>query len=232
MPIILEGEPSVREKIFRASVDWFMSKGYDKVSLRQLARELGISHNTILHYYGSKEGLGDEFIRRFRKLMFEKAYTFYQQIPDHERIPEMGLLTYHALLYKYAEADTQFGHMYYELRSHSGAIMIETNSDDFFVGNMTNLFPGFHYRNLSDADFQLGLTMVNHCTLGFLHHFLKGKITISKILTDYFHIYTYFLLDVSYPDTFAADYYNKYMADLKPDVPELLQELLSYKSFY
>ena len=49
MPIILEGEPSVREKIFRASVDWFMSKGYDKVSLRQLARELGISHNTILH---------------------------------------------------------------------------------------------------------------------------------------------------------------------------------------
>lgn len=232
MSIILEGEPSVREKIFRTSVEFFLEKGYEKVSLRQLAREVGISHNTILHYYGSKEGLGDEFVRRFWKLLFEKSYNFYQKIPNEERIAEMGLLTYHSLLFKYAENSPEFGQMYYELRSHCGSIMIETNDEDFFMNNMTQLFPGFHYRTLSNEDFHLGLNIANHCTLVFLHYFLQGRITIRKILADYFRVYSYFLLDVSYPETFAGDFYDKYMADLKLDTGELLKELLSYKSLY
>ena len=41
MSIILEGEPSVREKIFRTSVEFFLEKAMKKVSLRQLARESG-----------------------------------------------------------------------------------------------------------------------------------------------------------------------------------------------
>ena len=44
----------------------------------------------------------------------------------------MGLLTYHSLLFKYAENSPAFGQMYYELRSHCGSIMIETNDEDFF----------------------------------------------------------------------------------------------------
>ncbi len=232
MQLILEGEPNVREKIFRTSVKFFMEYGYEAVSLRQIAREVGIAHNTILHYFGSKEGLASEFNHRCRKLFFEKAYELYQTIPENIRVPEMGLWAYHSILYKLVEGDPSFGQLYYDIRNHSALLMIEGHDDAFFISTMSSLFPGFHYAQLSEQDFRLGLNIVNNCTLVFLYYFLRQKTTIRKILPSYFRVYAHFLLDIQYPDSLITDFYDNFVKDLQVDSQAFVQELLSYKSMY
>lgn len=43
-----------REQIIEAALDAFAADGFDAMSLRALARELGVSHTLIHHYFGSK----------------------------------------------------------------------------------------------------------------------------------------------------------------------------------
>jgi AcrR family transcriptional regulator len=43
--------------ILRAALEAFGEAGYEQMSVRELARRLGVSHNLVSHYYGSKEAL-------------------------------------------------------------------------------------------------------------------------------------------------------------------------------
>jgi TetR/AcrR family transcriptional regulator len=51
-----DGEET-RRAILGAAVGAFATHGYEGMSVRDLARELGVSHNLIHHHYGSKEEL-------------------------------------------------------------------------------------------------------------------------------------------------------------------------------
>lgn len=46
-----------RRMLLDAALGAFAQRGYDAMSVRDLARELGVSHNLIRHYYGSKQEL-------------------------------------------------------------------------------------------------------------------------------------------------------------------------------
>jgi TetR/AcrR family transcriptional regulator len=46
-----------RRILLEAALGAFARHGYDAMSVRDLARELGVSHNLVRHYYGSKEDL-------------------------------------------------------------------------------------------------------------------------------------------------------------------------------
>jgi AcrR family transcriptional regulator len=48
---------STPERIVQAAVASFAGKGFEATSLDSLARSLGITKQTILHHYGSKDGL-------------------------------------------------------------------------------------------------------------------------------------------------------------------------------
>lgn len=58
----LRGEPSTPERIAGAALRAFASAGYAATSLDALAAELGLSKQTILYHFGSKEGLLDAVI--------------------------------------------------------------------------------------------------------------------------------------------------------------------------
>lgn len=48
---------NTKEKIFDAALDLFSKKGYDSVSLREIAEEVGIKKSSIYSHYSSKEAI-------------------------------------------------------------------------------------------------------------------------------------------------------------------------------
>ena len=48
---------NTKEKIFEASLDLFSKKGYDSVSLREIADNVGIKKSSIYSHYSSKEAI-------------------------------------------------------------------------------------------------------------------------------------------------------------------------------
>ena len=53
---------SNKEKIFDVSIDLFSKHGYDGVSIRQIAKEVGIKESSIYNHYKSKESILDEIL--------------------------------------------------------------------------------------------------------------------------------------------------------------------------
>ena len=46
---------NTKEKIFNISIDLFSKKGYDSVSLREIADGVGIKKSSIYSHYSSKQ---------------------------------------------------------------------------------------------------------------------------------------------------------------------------------
>ena len=46
-----------QEAILEAALEAFAQRGYDGVSVRELNRQIGVSHNLVHHYFGSKDAL-------------------------------------------------------------------------------------------------------------------------------------------------------------------------------
>ncbi len=53
---------STKEKIFNSSIDLFSKYGYDGVSIRQIAEEVGIKESSIYNHYKSKESILDAIL--------------------------------------------------------------------------------------------------------------------------------------------------------------------------
>lgn len=53
-----------RDEILRKALEHFAVKGYDRVSVREIARECGLSQAGLLHHFASKEELFLEVLRR------------------------------------------------------------------------------------------------------------------------------------------------------------------------
>ena len=51
---------NTKEKIFEVSIDLFSQYGYDGVSIRQIAKEVGIKESSIYNHYPSKESILDD----------------------------------------------------------------------------------------------------------------------------------------------------------------------------
>ena len=53
-----------REEILDVALELFAQKGYDRVSVREIAREAGLSQAGLLHHFSTKEELFLEVLRR------------------------------------------------------------------------------------------------------------------------------------------------------------------------
>ena len=59
---------NTKDKIFDVSLDLFSKKGYDSVSLREIAKEVGIKKSSIYSHYSSKEAILMDIFEYFRGL--------------------------------------------------------------------------------------------------------------------------------------------------------------------
>jgi AcrR family transcriptional regulator len=64
-----EGKVSTKDKIFQVSVDLFSEKGFNAVSIREIAREVGIRESSIYNHYKNKDAILDSIIEYFMDVM-------------------------------------------------------------------------------------------------------------------------------------------------------------------
>lgn len=56
-PARTEGEKHTKEKIFEAAADLFAKQGYDKTSVREIAKAVGLTESAIYRHYPGKEAI-------------------------------------------------------------------------------------------------------------------------------------------------------------------------------
>ena len=66
---------NTKEKIFNISIDLFSKKGYDSVSLREIADGVGIKKSSIYSHYPSKEAILMDILEYFER-QFEYNQLF------------------------------------------------------------------------------------------------------------------------------------------------------------
>jgi len=62
---LVQTEKGTKELIMDAAIDLFSKWGYDKVSIREIAREVGIRESSIYNHYKGKEEIMDTVINYF-----------------------------------------------------------------------------------------------------------------------------------------------------------------------
>ena len=60
---------TTKEKILDVAIDLFSSKGYNDVSVREIAKEVGIKNSSIYYHYSKKEDILDSIFEYFIKEM-------------------------------------------------------------------------------------------------------------------------------------------------------------------
>lgn len=109
-PVKLTKGQRTRQRIFDAAFRLFGERGYQAVSLRDIAAEVGITHVTVLHYFSSKEELLAELMMHRDEVERVAAATFLES--DHDAHAEYGGLHAPALrwmLYRLQENARETG---------------------------------------------------------------------------------------------------------------------------
>lgn len=89
---------NTKEKIFDVSLDLFSKKGYDSVSLREIADEVGIKKSSIYSHYPSKEAILMDIFQYFTNLFeYDELLNSeeYMLSNDNEMLLENPELFYH-----------------------------------------------------------------------------------------------------------------------------------------
>lgn len=89
---------NTKEKIFDVSLDLFSKKGYDSVSLREIAEEVGIKKSSIYSHYSSKEAILMEIFEYFTNQLEPDNLPTTDNIflsSDNETLLENPELFYH-----------------------------------------------------------------------------------------------------------------------------------------
>ena len=81
-PTKTPGQQSTTEKIFEAAIDLFAQSGYDNVSIRDIARAVGIKESSIYKHYTSKE----EILQKIIKYPLSKIYTIAERDESTEQL--------------------------------------------------------------------------------------------------------------------------------------------------
>ncbi|MEM8937190.1 MAG: TetR family transcriptional regulator [Pseudomonadota bacterium] len=77
-----------REQIIEAALDMFAMDGFEAMSIRALARGLGVSHSLIHHYFESKQALWEAGVDLAFSTVTEIAYRLVDEIDERMKPAE------------------------------------------------------------------------------------------------------------------------------------------------
>ncbi|ETI69770.1 TetR/AcrR family transcriptional regulator [Neobacillus vireti] len=83
-----------REMIMDAARDLFVSKGYQHVSMRQIAKELGYSHGSIYYHFKNKAELFYALVEKHFELLDQKLHDVLKQKLDQKEKLKQILVGY------------------------------------------------------------------------------------------------------------------------------------------
>lgn len=85
-------EINTREKILNVAIDLFSSNGYKEVSIREIAKEVGIKDASIYYHYSKKEDILDSIFEHFMEKMNKTEISNSQK---YELLKESPMKLYH-----------------------------------------------------------------------------------------------------------------------------------------
>lgn len=68
---------STRDKILNSTIDLLLSKGYEAVSMRDIAKESGIRASSIYNHFQNKDNIIDEVLTVFRSQLAQRKINDY-----------------------------------------------------------------------------------------------------------------------------------------------------------
>lgn len=80
---------TTRQRVIDAALELFMARGYDGVSMAEISRASGVSHGSIFHHFGSKDGVAIEVYLLERRTYWEAVISALEAAPVEG--PETGL---------------------------------------------------------------------------------------------------------------------------------------------
>lgn len=84
MPKIVDHEQYRKELLWK-SFDLFAQKGYASITMREIAKEIGVSTGTLYHYFPNKEAL---FLQLIEEQAEQDLSDFLAEAQDVETLPE------------------------------------------------------------------------------------------------------------------------------------------------
>jgi TetR/AcrR family transcriptional regulator, cholesterol catabolism regulator len=124
-------------------------RGYDAVSIRDVAEEMGISKGTIIHHYGSKEKILEQVHSEYMKRRLREAYAIIGRLADpREQLSGMVLQNLFAMHYD-REATVAFAREIVRFASDSVMDNVRTMRDEYF-----NLLRGILERGMESGAFR------------------------------------------------------------------------------
>ena len=72
-PVKVPGERSTKDRIFDKAIDLFSEKGYDGVSIRDIARAVGVTEGAVYKHYARKEELLDSIFSYVENRIYPQA---------------------------------------------------------------------------------------------------------------------------------------------------------------
>jgi len=85
-----ESKPT-KEKIFDVALELFSEKGFDAVSVREIAREVGIRESSIYNHYKNKEAILDTIIDHFVSKLHSSGFSEEEETILLDQDPEVYL---------------------------------------------------------------------------------------------------------------------------------------------
>lgn len=222
-----ENNLTTKEKILNTAINIFYDEGFHNTPLRKIASVVGISHVTIIHYFGTKNKIGAEIRFKHRQLILNEAIKIYESIPESKRTPVMGILAYHSLIFKHLYIDKKFARNYYEFRLYANKEFVELYEHNFMYANLAKLFPGVDY--ISDNTLMdLGTDIINDCIKNITYYMIDDKITPKKATIYYFHIYSFLQLkNHQVKENEIENFYDDYIKDYDLNADKILQQMIS-----
>lgn len=72
-PAKVPGDKSTKEKIFDAAIELFAERGYDRVSVRDIARAIGLTEGAVYKHYSSKDEILDSIFAYVEGRIYPQA---------------------------------------------------------------------------------------------------------------------------------------------------------------
>lgn len=130
-PAKVPGEKSTKEKIFDAAVDLFAERGYEGVSIRDIAGAVGIKESSVYKHYASKDAILDSVFE------YLKARLYPQQASGVDMDAMLDALTFEQVL-------------------EGGLLSIRQMMNDPYMVKITRIITIELYRNKRIRDFFYG----------------------------------------------------------------------------
>lgn len=83
MPKVVDHD-KIREELLENCFKIFSQKGYSKVSIREIAKETGLSTGSIYHYFKNKEEILEQMFSYIRKKNFGKYQEMIQDVESRD----------------------------------------------------------------------------------------------------------------------------------------------------